>query len=266
VYIRYVIPILGLMCIIYPRGAAAESFEESATPWQFVFKGRVIKIHAATLPQIRPTARTIIVKVDEVVQEPPSILGDYKGKEVTVQLSRPGAVRAGEQFVFFTTSWMYGNGIALRELDRRQPDAHISITRGQVAETQAKHTENRLQNRLNDAELVVSGRVSTVKPAPDDIRRHFISEHDPHWWEAVIEIDSVLKGQINERSVVVLFPSSRDVMWERAPKFREGQEGTWILRKEAIQGTTPPQEYFTAVHALDFHSPEHIERIKRLIR
>lgn len=254
------------MAVIQPRLAAGENFEESASQSHFIFKGTVTKINAATLPQVRPTARTIIVKVEEVVHAPPPILGDYKGKEVTIQLNRPGAVRTGQQFVFFTTSWMFGSSIALREIDRRQSHADISVTRSRVSEVHAKFAEDRLQNRLNDAELVVSGRVSAVRPAPDDIRRQSISEYDPHWWEAVIQIETVLKGQINERSLVVLFPSSRDVMWERAPKFREGQEGTWVLRREIVRGTEPPQEYFTAVHPLDFHPNDQIERIKRLVR
>src|SRR5262245_19123925 len=117
-YIRYLIIFSGLIALINANDAAAASYEESMEQSQFVFKGTVTKVNAATLPQIRPTASTIIVKVDEVVHAPPPILGDYKGKEVTVQLNRPGAVRTGEQFVFFTTNWMFGSTIALREVDQ----------------------------------------------------------------------------------------------------------------------------------------------------
>ena len=265
-YIRYLIIFSGLMALINAKDAAAASFEESVEHSRFDFKGTVTKVNAATLPQIRPTASTIIVKVDEVVHAPPAILGDFKGKEVTVQLNRPGAVRTGQQFVFFTTSWMFGSSIAVREIHRTQPEPDISSTRSRVAEARRTVADNKLQNRLTDAELVVAGRVSAVRPAPDDIRRDFISEHDPHWWEAVIQIESVLKGQISDRSVVILFPSSRDVMWERAPKFREGQEGTWVLHKHKIRATTPPQEYFTVVDPLDFHPNDQLDRIKRLVR
>jgi len=266
VYIRYLIIFSGLMALINANDAAAASVEESLEHSQFVFKGTVTKVNAATLPQIRPTASTIIVKVDEVVHAPPPILGDYKGKEVTVQLNRPGAVRTGEQFVFFTTNWMFGSTIALREVDRRQPDADISITRSRVAEAHARLAENRLQNRLSDAELVVSGRVDDVQPAPEHVRRGPLSEHNAHWQQAVIQIESVLKGQINDRRVVILFPSSSDVMWKSAPKFREGEEGIWVLRREKLEAMPPTQDYLTALDPMDFYFRDQLDRIRRLVK
>jgi hypothetical protein len=71
------------------RDAAGASFEELAEQSQFIFKGTVTKLNAATLPQIRATASTIVVKVDEVVQAPPAMREVYRGKEVTVLLNRP---------------------------------------------------------------------------------------------------------------------------------------------------------------------------------
>src|SRR5215467_9839964 len=55
------------MALINAKDAAAASFEESVEHSRFDFKGTVTKVNAATLPQIRPTASTIIVKVDELV-------------------------------------------------------------------------------------------------------------------------------------------------------------------------------------------------------
>ncbi len=265
-YIRYLLIFLGLMAMINAKDAAAASVEESVQHSHFDFKGTVTKVNAATLPQIRPTARTIIVKVDEVVHAPPAILGDYKGKEITVQLNQPGGVRTGQQFVFFTTSWMFGSSIAVREIHREQPEPDVASTRRRVAEARRTVADNKLQNRLTDAELVVAGRVSAVRPAPENIRRGSVAEHDAEWEEAVIQIESVLKGQINEQSIVILFPSSRDVMWKSAPKFREGEEGTWVLRRERMRGLPPTEEYFTALNPRDFHSKDQLDRIKRLVR
>jgi len=265
-YIRYLLIFLGLMVLMDTRDATGASFEELVEQSQFVFKGTVTKLNAATLPQIRATASTVVVKVDEVVHAPPATMEDYRGKEVTVLLERPGTVRTGEQFVFFTRSWMLGSSIAVREVGRTEPESDVSITRRRVAEAHAKVADNKLQNRLTDAELVVAGRVSAVRPAPENIRQGSVSEHDPEWWEAVIQIESVLKGQINEPNLVVLFPSSRDVMWESAPKFREGEEGTWLLRRERMRGLPTTHEYFTALNPRDFHSTDQIDRIKRLVR
>jgi hypothetical protein len=154
----------------------------------------------------------------------------------------------------------------VREVGRTESESDVSTTRRRVAEAHAKVADNKLQNRLTDAELVVAGRVSAVRPAPENIRQGSVSEHDPEWWEAVIQIESVLKGQINEPNLVVLFPSSRDVMWESAPKFREGEEGTWLLRRERMRGLPTTHEYFTALNPRDFHSTDQIDRIKRLVR
>jgi hypothetical protein len=102
--IRYLMSVLTLVVLMDAKDAA--SFEEWVARSQFVFKGTVTQVNAATLPEIRATASTIIVKVDEVLVAP-AILGDYTGKDVTVQLNQPGAVETGKQFVFFTTSWIY---------------------------------------------------------------------------------------------------------------------------------------------------------------
>jgi hypothetical protein len=266
VYIRHLLIFLSLTVLMDTMDAAGASFEELVEQSQFIFKGTVTKLNAATLSQIRPIASTIVVKVDEVVHAPAAIPGDYRGKEVTVLLDRPGTVRTGEQFVFFTRTWMLGSSIAVREVGRMQPEPDVAITRRRVAEAHATVADNKLQNRLTDAELVVAGRVSAVRPAPEDIRRGSASEHDPDWWEAVVQIESVVKGQINEPSLVVLFPSSRDVMWESAPKFREGDEGTWVLRREKMRGLPPTHEYFTALNARDFHSKDQLDRVRRLVR
>lgn len=151
-YIRHLMVFLSVAAVIGARDAAGETFEDLLQQSQFAFQGTVTKVNAATLPQIRPTARTIVVKVDDVLHAPPSILGDYKGKEITVQLDQPDALRAGEQFVFFTTSWMYGSSIAVREVGRMKPD--ITMTRGRVAAALATAARNMLQNKSRAASLL----------------------------------------------------------------------------------------------------------------
>ena len=58
-----------------------------------------------------------------------------------------------------------------------------------------------------------------------------ISEHDPKWREAVVQIDDVHKGVHKQKQVVVRFPASTDVMWYGAPKFHPGQQGFFTLHK-----------------------------------
>ena len=40
-----------------------------------------------------------------------------------------------------------------------------------------------------------------------------VSEHDPHLMEAVLSLDSVVKGTPPHGETVVLFPASIDVAW-----------------------------------------------------
>jgi hypothetical protein len=39
------------------------------------------------------------------------------------------------------------------------------------------------------------------------------------------------------REVVVRFPASTDVMWAAYPKFKEGQEGTFLLHQDRLSGS-----------------------------
>jgi hypothetical protein len=60
-----------------------------------------------------------------------------------------------------------------------------------------------------------------------------ITEHDAQWHEAVIEVTAVHKGRRVPRSIKVRFPASTDVAWARAPKLHAGQEGTFLLKRDA---------------------------------
>jgi hypothetical protein len=83
------------------------------------------------------------------------------------------------------------------------------------------------------------GQVTAVRPwtaaslAPTRPR---ISEHAPNWQEAVIRVETALKGAPSDREVVVRFPGSWDVAWASAPKFKAGQKGTFILQKDKVTG------------------------------
>jgi len=63
-----------------------------------------------------------------------------------------------------------------------------------------------------------------------------VSEHDPKWREAVVEVDDVHKGAHQKKQVVVRFPASKDVMWYHLPKFQPGQQGFFMLHKSLAPG------------------------------
>ncbi len=150
--------------------------------------------------------------------------------------------------------------------------------------------ERDLKDRIDAADVVVSGRVSQVRlPAQPAAARALaaagepvpeegpISEHDPLWREAVIEVNDVIKGSHQPKTVVVRFPSSTDVRWHKVPKFHAGQEGIWVLDKEQIGGTAraavatagaeeaTAAATYAAVSPFDYQPPQRLSQLKRLV-
>jgi hypothetical protein len=169
-------------------------------------------------------------------------------------------VAADRALVFFTTSWLYGTGLAVREVGRL--DAQAAALRPRIADAERKVADEKLQARIRNAELVVVGRVTALRDL--NPRRAPLSEHDPLWRRASVSIQSVEKGTHAGATVGVLFPASNDVMWYRSPRFKVGQEGIWILDRDVAKQFGV--EGFTALEPLDFHPKAELERIRRLIR
>ena len=123
--------------------------------------------------------------------------------------------------------------------------------------------------------MVVAGRVEQVRPAElaaAPARPKRISEHDPDWQEAIIQVEDGIKGAQAGERVVVRFPGSPDVAWVGAPKFAVGQEGTFLLHKDSttgsplsmIAGRSVPA--YTALHKVDVLSKQDATRVRSLIR
>jgi hypothetical protein len=80
-----------------------------------------------------------------------------------------------------------------------------------------------------DASQAFTSTAGTLSAVPEKKPR--LSEHDPDWKEAILQVDRPLKGVVKDQKVVVRFPSSLDVIWRGYPKFQEGQEGLFLLKK-----------------------------------
>ena len=183
---------------------------------------------------------TAVVTVDQVVEAPPDLAG-YNGQDLTVQLS--ASHKAGETLIFNTVSWLYGDSVAVRSLSEEpiKPSHSAMLAAGDDPAARRRQREQR--EHFNDADLVVSGKVVAVRLPGDEVPaakgamattvggRRPVSEHDPKWREAVVEIDDVHKGDHKKKQVVIRFPASNDVMWYNAPKFHPGQQGHFLLTK-----------------------------------
>jgi hypothetical protein len=260
--------------------AASSRIEDLAQQARFVFKGTVKQLHAATMPEVPVTDRTAVVRVDEIIHAP-AMLSNYTGQDITVQLGGRKKVQVGQEAVFFTNGWLFGKSIAVQSLDHHPVERTTATLRRTVSDPVKSLAHRELQAHFESADLVVSGKVTSVRLPEEQASaapRLRPSEHDPQWREAVVEVDDVHKGSHTPKTVVIRFPGSHDIMWHDAPKFRPGQEGHFMLHREggaerAAESATATatgraaagEQFYTALHPEDFQSIEQPEGIKTLI-
>jgi hypothetical protein len=207
------------------RPASVKDLTRSA---DFVFRGTVQKIGAANLSIVEPDSRTAVVRVDQVLKAG-GTLDDFTGREVTVFLN--GGVKAGEQRVFFTGVRLLGESLGVAEVGR--PFGLAADLGAQVGSARGEILREDVAARLAAADVAVAGRVLSTRATYETPKSGPITEHDPLWWEAVLEVTSVLKGQVTGQTVTFWYPSSADVMWAAVPKPGVGHEGTWLLHRQS---------------------------------
>jgi len=245
-------------------GATAQTInttEDLTRQATLVFKGTVEKTGASTMPAVNASAFTAVVRVDQVIDGPGAPPG-LVGKQITVQLLDPRSVKPGTQAIFFTKGWLLGNSMAVIEVGRVASTVDVQRLGEQIKSTRQKMADEKLLDELATAEIIIVGRVTNVRPA--DVP-HIGSEHDPDWYQANILGESVLKGKLPGHEVTLLFPHSDDVMWHDSPKFREGEQGIWLLHRN--QARLPGIEnQYTVLNPLDFRSREELNRVQRLLK
>ena len=209
-----------------------------------VFSGTVSQLGAASFAGVPQSPNTIVVRVDTVLKKP-SAISLKKGDNVTVELKDPSGFQQGTQATFYTDGWIFGSGVAVKELGHEFNAGGGAAASGGPAgeaalgQTQDQISDQDLQNRLNSADFVVIGRVTEVRRwnVPKSATPHRVSEHDPDWHEAVIKVQSVLKGgQVKGNKVVVRFPGRNDVAWVHSPKFEKNQQGIFCLNRDQASG------------------------------
>jgi hypothetical protein len=242
-----------------------------------VFNGTVEETAATTMGAVEATDSTAVVRVDELVRAPSAFEG-LVGQRITVLLRSPGSVEAGQQATFFVNAALFGESVAVQEVDHTTATAAAELA-PQVTEVIDRLRDSEVRDRIAGADVVVTGRVAQVRAAPEQIAAAMrgmpgpVSEHDPRWMEAVLDVDSVLKGAMPEAPTIVVFPASIDVMWVDAPKFHAGQEATWLLHTDQVPAAQVPgtvaatfPSVFTALEPGDVLPKEQTERLRGLIQ
>lgn len=241
-----------------------------------VFVGTVTKMAAVAFPDVQASKKTVVVKVDQLLEKPAAVFLSA-GQQITVELKDPSVFHEGLQATFYTEGWIFGKGIAVREVGHELTKETLSASameklQQQHSKTRQELKETELRARIESSDLVLVGRVTRVRPstvtAPGP---KFISEHDPNWQEAVIQVISGIKGIPDGGQVVVRFPGSDDVVYYETPKFKEKQEGVFLLQKDTFSGLAnailagTEVEAYTAQRSLDVLSKEEADKVRAII-
>jgi hypothetical protein len=225
----------------------------------FIFSGTVQRTGAATIASVQVDDATAVVRVERVYRAP-EVVGDQTGRAITIQLRKP-EVKRGEHAIFFASGWLYGESIAVTEEGRASTDDEKFA--GQLEDAELRAAENELFERIAAASLVVVGKVVRIAPPRKPVRLGE-SEHEPNWFVAELDVESVEKGRHPDKEPVQLaFPTSDDVQWYWRPKPQPGEDGVWILHREQLPGLPP--ETFTALDPRDFQRRDQLEHVRSLV-
>jgi hypothetical protein len=212
-----------------------------------IFSGTVSQLAATSFADVPKSGQTIVVRVDSIVKKPAAV-SLKKGDSVTVEVKDASAFQAGTQATFYTDGWIFGAGVAVKELAHEiGPAAEPTPVTSAHAQPQDQLSDQELRNRMNTSDFVVVGRVTDVRkwnvPKPKSGAPSHVTEHDPDWHEAVVEVQSVLKGgKVKGNKVVVRFPNRNDVAWVNSPKFAKNQKGIFCLNRDQATGV-PTTKY-----------------------
>src|SRR2546425_11605408 len=173
------------------QGARAALVKQS----DIIFIGTVTQVGAVAVPEVPASDRTVVVHVDQVLEKPAAVsLG--AGDSVTVQTALPGSLKPGSQATFYTTGWIFGQGVAVREVGHEPGHSPVVVADQQAAVARARLGMNDadLKAHIQKAAMVVAGRAEQVRPAQlaggdgAPAHRTRISEHDAQWQEAIIQV------------------------------------------------------------------------------
>src|SRR5437879_7128633 len=203
-----------------------------------VFAGTVSQLGATSFADVPKSAHTIVVLGDSVPKKP-SAGSLKKGDSVTVEVKDPSAFHEGTQATFYTDGLIFGSGVAVRELGHEvkpgggKARAGGSAAGRSFAQMQQQISDQELRDRIASADFVVAGRITDVHPwkVPKSAAVPYrVTEHSPDWHEAVLQIQSTLKGaKVKKNRMVVRSPGSRDVAWEDSPRFEKHQTRVYFL-------------------------------------
>jgi len=228
------------------RAATPQATDRAAlaTKSSIIFSGTVSQLAATSFADVPKSAQTIVVTVDSIAKKPAAV-SLKKGDNVTVEVKDASAFQEGTHATFYTDGWIFGSGIAVKELGHEVGAAGVETAPAAPVDMKARGqdqtTDQELLDRMKASDFVVVGRVTDVHkwnaPKPKSGAPSRVTEHDPDWHEAVVEVQSVLKGgKVKGNKVIVRFPNRNDVAWVSSPKFAKNERGIFCLNRDQSTG------------------------------
>jgi hypothetical protein len=234
------------------------SIPELARSASLIFSGTVIERGTSTVPAVPPNEKLVVVRVDRGLRVDP-VLGDLRGRMITVAANAPESLSPGQKAVFFTNSWIHGRGIAVREVehvDAGEEDGVVTAVAGLP--------EIHLSERLRNAELVLDAQVIRISP----VERISLERNYAVWAAAHLRVERVLRGRPRE-STVVYFPTANRPPWTHAPRFKEQQRGIFILHAPSRSATRSEAALATgslvALDPADFQPASRVSDVEKLL-
>jgi hypothetical protein len=257
------------------------------------FRGTIVSL-GSNVDGVSSSDNPMIVRVENVERgndETSRNFGSLVGNQMTVVVDpsfKGGPQRKpGISAVFFVNPLLYEKNIAVTAVAIADNQTVKNLPKRLTAAIELNRKKP-LNDALKTADLVVSGVVQEVKTLPNEKLaklqtlangRDLYSEHSPRWMEAIVRVQSVLKGNPAEKLVVVVFPSTDDRMWAESPKFKAGQRGTWLLHSKdqlaedrakilltAEQFHGQQVDAYTALLPEDFHQRDPAGKNEKQIR
>lgn len=210
-----------------------------------IFVGTVAAVGAASMAGVPVSQRTLTVTVDAVLEKPVAVRL-RSGDTVSVEAATAGGLAVGTQATFYTRAWLYGRHVAVQEVGHetmapRRSAASLALLQDSVSRARRQVSDSALRARIRAADMVVVGRVESIQPASLAAvagGRRRVTEHDPAWQDAVVVVETMIKGAAPAgQRVVIRFPGSLDVAWRTMPRYAVGQEGTFLLRRDRLSGS-----------------------------
>lgn len=229
--------------------AATSQAADNQAAWMgkssIVFSGTVLRLAATSFAEVPTSAQTIVVRVESIVKKPAAV-SLKKGDSVTVEVNDASAFQEGAHATFYTEGWIFGSGVAVKEVGHVQGEASEPVPaagagKNALGQAEDQLSDQELKDRMKASDFVVVGHVTDVRkwnaPKTRPGSPLHVTEHDPDWHEAVVQIQSVLKGgQVKGNKVVVRFPNHNDVAWARSPRFTKNQRGIFCLNRDKTTG------------------------------